>query len=67
MLCEVPEPIKAFIAPYQPNLECWNLSSPLKHCQFAQLEPLILFLPVIFFVPQNKIIYIGCLLALWEG
>lgn len=41
--------------------------SPTKYCQFAQLALLILLLPVICPVPQNKRIYTGGLLALWEG
>lgn len=52
--CELPKHVKAFTLPGK--LRMLELISPIK---FAQLVLLILFLPVIFPVPQNKIIYTG--------
>lgn len=52
--CELPEHVEAFTLPAK--LRMLEVVSPIK---FVQLVLLILFLPVIFPVPQNKIIYIG--------
>lgn len=52
--CELPEHVEAFTLPAK--LRMLELVSPIK---FVQLVLLILFLRVIFPVPQNKIIYIG--------
>ena len=41
------------------KLRMLELVFPVKYCQFAQLGLLILLLPVIFPVPQNKIIFAG--------